>query len=86
MGGTYNSLNARDNEKYRAKETQQISLTYGQRIPNQPYQYASFDASFFYHDLFAKGNKLSLTYDGFYQRTLQFIVRMQKPDQCKIIR
>lgn len=67
MGGTYNSLNARDNEKYRAKETQQISLTYGQRIPNQPYQYASFDASFFYHDLFAKGNKLSLTYDGFYQ-------------------
>lgn len=67
MGGTFNSMNARDEEKYRAGGTQQESLTYGQRIPNQPYLYANFDASLTWHDLFAKGNVLTLGYDGYYQ-------------------
>ena len=67
IGGTFNSMNARDEEKYRAGGTQQESLTYGQRIPNQPYLYANFDASFTWHDLFAKGNVLTLGYDGYYQ-------------------
>jgi outer membrane receptor protein involved in Fe transport len=67
IGGTLNSMNARDEEKYRAGGTQQESLTYGQRIPNQPYLYANFDASFTWHDLFAKGNVLTLGYDGYYQ-------------------
>lgn len=66
-GGTFNSMNARDEEKYRAGGTQQESLTYGQRIPNQPYLYANFDASLTWHDLFAKGNVLTLGYDGYYQ-------------------
>ena len=59
IGGTFNSMNARDEEKYRAGGTQQESLTYGQRIPNQPYLYANFDASFTWHDLFA--NMISIT-------------------------
>ena len=67
IGGTFNSMNARDEEKYRAGGTQQESLTYGQRIPNQPYLYANFDASLTWHDLFAKGNVLTLGYDGYYQ-------------------
>lgn len=67
IGGTFNSMNARDEEKYRAGSTQQESLTYGQRIPNQPYLYANFDASLTWHDLFAKGNVLTLGYDGYYQ-------------------
>ena len=67
IGGTFNSMNARDEEKYRAGGTQQESLTYGQRIPNQPYLYANFDASFTWHDLFDKGNVLTLGYDGYYQ-------------------
>lgn len=67
IGGTFNSMNARDEEKYRAGGTQQESLTYGQRIPNQPYLYANFDASFTWHDLFANGNVLTLGYDGYYQ-------------------
>ena len=50
-----------------AEGTGQASLTYGQRIPNQPYRYANFDASFYWHDLFGKGNMLSLTYDSYYQ-------------------
>ena len=67
IGGTFNSMNARDEEKYRAGGTQQESLTYGQRIPNQPYLYPNFDASLTWHDLFAKGNVLTLGYDGYYQ-------------------
>lgn len=67
IGGTFNSMNACDEEKYRAGGTQQESLTYGQRIPNQPYLYANFDASLTWHDLFAKGNVLTLGYDGYYQ-------------------
>lgn len=67
LGGTWNQMDARDDEKYRAEDSSQPSLTYGQRIPNQPYRYASFDASFNWHDLFRKDNVLTLTYDNFYQ-------------------
>ncbi len=67
LGGTWNSMDARDDEKNRAEGTQQAALTYGQRIPNQPYRYANFDASFFWHDLFGQGNVLSLSYDSYYQ-------------------
>ena len=67
LGGTFNNLNARDAERYLAGNTLQESMTYGQRIPNQPYTYATFDASLTWPDLGGKGNSLSLTYDGFYQ-------------------
>ena len=67
LGGTWNSTDSRDDEKTRAEGTQQAALTYGQRIPNQPYRYANFDASLFWHDLLGKGNVLSLGYDSYYQ-------------------
>lgn len=67
IGGTYNDMNARNDEKYRAGGTMQESLTYGQRIPNQPYRYANFDAAFYWNDLFAKGNVLTVSYDSYYQ-------------------
>lgn len=67
IGGTFNNINARDDEPYRAGNSQQQSITYGQRIPNQPYTFANFDANFYWRNLFGQGNVLSLTYDGFYQ-------------------
>lgn len=67
IGGTFNNINARDDERYRAAHTQQQSVSYGQRIPNQPYTFANFDANFTWHDLFAKGNILTLSYDSYYQ-------------------
>lgn len=67
VGGTFNNINARDDERYRAQGTQQTSETYGQRIPNQPYTYSNFDANFYWHDLFGKGNVLTIGYDGYYQ-------------------
>lgn len=67
IGGTFNNLNARDDERYRAGNTLQESVSYGQRIPNQPYTFANFDANFTWRDLFAKGNALTISYDSYYQ-------------------
>lgn len=67
MGGTFNNLDIRDKEKKRAASSGQNALTYGQRMPNVPYRYANIDANFTWHDLFAKGNTLTLGWDCFYQ-------------------
>ncbi len=67
IGGTFNNINARDDERYRAGNSMQASETYGQRIPNQPYTFSNFDANFYWHDLFGTGNVLTVSYDGFYQ-------------------
>lgn len=67
VGGTFSNINVRDNERYVAGNTLQESATYGQRMPNQPYMFASFDATFTWHGLFAEGNALSVSYDGYYQ-------------------
>lgn len=66
-GGTFNNLDSRDKEEKRAASSGQNALTYGQRIPNIPYQYANLDANIYWHNLFAKGNTLSLGWDCFYQ-------------------
>lgn len=66
-GGTYTDMNTRDYEKYRAGNTLQENLHYRARIPNQPYRFAGFDASFHWCDLFAGGNTLTFGYDGYYQ-------------------
>ena len=67
LGGAFSNMNARDAEKYLAGNTQQASMTYKQRIPNQPYTYANFDVTLYWHDLGGRGNVLSVSYDGFYQ-------------------
>lgn len=67
LGGTYNNINVRDDERYTAENTQQQSATYSQRMPNLPYVFANFDATFTWHGLFAEGNVLTISYDGYYQ-------------------
>ena len=67
IGGTFNNINVRDNERYVAGNTLQESSTFGQRMPNLPYMFANFDAAFTWHDLFAEGNVLTVSYDGYYQ-------------------
>ena len=67
IGGTFSNINVRDHERYVAGNTLQESETYGQRMPNQPYMFASFDATFTWHNLLADGNTLTLAYDGYYQ-------------------
>lgn len=67
VGGTFNSIDTRDFEKYIAGGTQQESMHYKVRLPNVPYLFANLDATFTYLNLFAKGNHLSVTYDNFWQ-------------------
>ncbi len=69
LGGTLNYMDVRDNEKKVAGGTEQQSLTYGARIPNQPYLFANSDLSFHWRNFLAKGNVLSITYDNFYMHS-----------------
>ena len=66
-GVTYNDIDTRDFEKTWTGGSLQESMHYKVRLPNIPYRYAGFDANFYWHDLFAKGNTLSVTYDNFWQ-------------------
>ena len=65
VGGNFTLMNIRDNVNT-VTGTSQESLTYKARIPNIPYQFANMFASFYWNDLGAKGNKLTLTYDNNY--------------------
>lgn len=67
VGGTFNSIDTRDHERYIAGGTQQESMHYKVRLPNVPYMYANMDATFIWRDLFEKGNHLSMTYESFWQ-------------------
>lgn len=67
LGGTFSQTDARDKERFVAAGSSQESLTYGARMPNLPYQFANFDLTFSWMNLGGKGNRLSLTYDSYYQ-------------------
>lgn len=67
IGGTFNSVDTRDYEPKYTGGSEQENIHYKDRLPNIPYRYANFDASFYWHDLFVKGNSLSLGYDSFWQ-------------------
>lgn len=66
VGGNFTRMDVRDNVKTMMAGSSQASLTYGARMPNQPYMYAGSDISFFWRDLLKKGNRLTVTYDNFY--------------------
>ncbi|MBE6300984.1 MAG: TonB-dependent receptor [Parabacteroides distasonis] len=67
VGGTFNSIDTRDYERYVAGGTQQESMHYKVRLPNIPYRFANVDATFSWKNLFAKDNHLNVTYDSFWQ-------------------
>lgn len=67
VGGTFNSVDTRDYEKKWTGTSQQESVHYKVRMPNLPYRYANFDVNYYWNDLFAEGNQLTIGYDGFWQ-------------------
>lgn len=67
VGASLNSLNARDGEDMLSSSGSQVSLTAGQRIPNQPYLYANGDAALNFYDLIKKEDSFSIIYDLMYQ-------------------
>ncbi len=66
VGGSYNVLNARDAETTNA-DNSNSSLTYGQRLPNEPYMYANGDGSVNFYNVFGRDDHLYFVYDLFYQ-------------------
>ena len=69
VGGNLTQMNVRDNVKTVTSGTNQESLTYGARMPNLPYQFANSDVTFYWRNLWKKGNTLSVTYDNLYMHS-----------------
>ena len=69
VGGNFTQMNVRDNVKTVTSGTNQESLTYGARMPNRPYQFANSDVTFYWRNLWKKGNTLSVTYDNLYMHS-----------------
>ena len=69
VGGNFTQMNVRDNVKTVTSGTNQESLTYGARMPNLPYQFANSDVTFYWLNLWKKGNTLSVTYDNLYMHS-----------------
>lgn len=66
-GASVTQMDARDDVRYLAAGTAQQNLHYRMRIPNQPYRFANFDAALTWPDLLARGNRLTLAYDAYWQ-------------------
>ncbi|MDE6624215.1 MAG: carboxypeptidase-like regulatory domain-containing protein [Alistipes sp.] len=67
LGGSFTSMDVRDRTRTLNEGSAQTNLTYGDRIPNQPYLFANSDATFYWKNLFGKGNELSISYDNYWQ-------------------
>ncbi len=67
LGGTFNSINPRDAEKYVSANSSQVNFTYGMRIPNQPYMYANGDATLNFYNILSNHDQISVIYDLLYQ-------------------
>ncbi len=67
VGGTFNNISPRDKEKYVSEGSSQLNMTYGMRIPNQPYKYANADVTVNFYNIFTKHDQISIIYDLFYQ-------------------
>lgn len=66
IGGNITNQNIRDKEKYVSGNSLQESSTYKVKVPNIPFFFFNADFSFYYHDLFSKGNLLTITYGNLY--------------------
>lgn len=67
LGGAFTRMDVIDLQPYSLTEGLSTpSLSYGTRMPNIPWQFANFDATIYWHDLFKQGNMFSFTYDNLY--------------------
>lgn len=89
LGGNVSRMDVRDNVKTLNAGSQQVNLTYRDRIPNQPYFFTNADLTLSWRDCGKKGNLLSFTYDNYYQREFPLYseslgdkdTKMMVPDQ-----
>lgn len=62
IGGTLTYMDLRNREKLRDAQSTVQDATYNNRMPNTPYLFGNLDGAYYFHDLWGKGNVLSLTY------------------------
>lgn len=75
VGGNFTQMDVRDNEKYQIGSTGNsvANLGYKSRMPNVPYRFSDMDVTFYWHDLFRKGNMLTVTYDNRYLHSFSYL-------------
>lgn len=67
IGGSFTQMDVRDRTRTLNEGASQQNLTYGDRIPNQPYLFANSDITFYWKNLFGKGNTLTVSYSNYWQ-------------------
>ena len=74
VGGNFTQMNVRDNEETQIGSSGGTveNLAYKSRMPNVPYQFADCDLNFYWHDLWKKGNLLTVTYDNQYMHSFSY--------------
>lgn len=70
-GGNFTQINVRDNMK-NSISSNMPNFAYGERMPNLPYIFADSDVTFYWRNLWRKGNTLSLTYDNQYLHSFTY--------------
>jgi outer membrane receptor protein involved in Fe transport len=65
-GGSLTKVDVRDNVRTVEGGSNQVSVTYGARMPNVPYLFANADATLYLHDLRKKGNTAVIAYEMTY--------------------
>lgn len=71
VGGNFTQMNVRDNMK-KSISSNVENLAYGERMPNLPYIFADSDVTFYWRNLWKKGNVLTVTYDNQYLHSFTY--------------
>ena len=72
LGGNFTWMNVRDNMPV-AQASSVANINYKSRMPNLPYMFGDSDISFYWHNLGARGNVLTLTYDNQYTHSFCYL-------------
>ena len=71
VGGNFTQMDVRDKMKTSITSSAE-NLAYGERMPNLPYRFADSDISFYWSNLWKKGNVLTVTYDNQYLHSFTY--------------
>lgn len=71
FAANFTEMDIRDNQPT-AIGTSMPNFGYKHRMPNVPYRFGDFSATYHWHNALRKGNKLSVTYDNQYLHTFSY--------------
>lgn len=71
IGGNFTKMDVRDNMKTSISSSTE-NLAYKERMPNLPYMFADSDVTFYWRNLWKKGNTLVVSYDNQYLHSFTY--------------